>query len=258
MTVEWTTELKESVSRYLLDRADDALILGHRNSEWCGHAPILEEDIAYANIALDEIGHATVWYGIYAELNGEDRDTYPDQLVYARAATDYRNAPMMELPKGDWAFSMLRQYLYDAGETIRLRHLMESAYPPIAQAATKIRAETVYHLRHSSAWVRRLGSGTEESQRRMQQAFDTLWTYAVQYLALPPYEQPIAAANLVPSTKAVLAEWYTSVTAYLTESNLAIPEIKLIQESRESHTPDLAELLDSLQALTQQYPDSRW
>src|SRR5215475_2170107 len=110
----------DALVEYTLHLADDALILGHRNSEWCGHAPILEEDIAFANLALDEIGHAKVWYELYADLKGKDKETYPDELVYQRRSEAYRNAAMMELPKGDWAFSMTRQYLYDVGETVRL------------------------------------------------------------------------------------------------------------------------------------------
>src|SRR5215813_10194846 len=103
MTPELTPDLKAALGDYLIGLADDALILGHRNSEWCGHAPILEEDIAFANLALDEIGHAKVWYEICADLTGRDKETYPDELVYHRPAEAYRNAPMLELPKGDWA-----------------------------------------------------------------------------------------------------------------------------------------------------------
>lgn len=252
-TPELTPDDISALSDYLLAMADDALILGHRNSEWCGHAPILEEDIAFANLALDEIGHAGVWYAIYADLNGQDKETYPDQLVYNRPATAYRSAPMMELSKGDWAFSMMRQYLYDAGESIRLDYLKKWTYAPIAEAAGKIRAEKIYHLRHSSAWVRRLGLGTEESHRRMQTALDELWPYAIQYAALASGETAI-----LPDSKVIADAWQTVVTQQLQESGLAIPPAKSINVSRRSHTPHLAELLESLQTLTQQYPGVTW
>jgi ring-1,2-phenylacetyl-CoA epoxidase subunit PaaC len=106
-------DLKAALAAQLLVMADDELVLGHRDSEWCGHAPILEEDIAFANIALDEIGHAVTWYGLLADLKGQDRETYPNRLVYHRDMLDFRCVQMVEQPKGDWAFSMLRQYLFD-------------------------------------------------------------------------------------------------------------------------------------------------
>ena len=148
---------------YILSLADDELILGHRDSEWCGHAPILEEDIAFANLALDEIGHANLWYGLLAGILEQDPLTYPDQLVYFRRPNDYRNIQMVELPNGDWAFSMLRQYLLDAAELVRLNALAQSQFIPLAEVAAKILKEELYHHRHSSAWVRRLGLGTATS-----------------------------------------------------------------------------------------------
>src|SRR5262249_24761260 len=148
--------LRDVLADYLLALADDELILGHRDSEWCGHAPILEEDIAFANLALDEIGHARVWYGLLGDLLSKDPETYPDELVYRRDASEFRCAQFVELPKGDWAFSMLRQYLFDSIEAMRLEALTESSYQPLADAAAKMRPEEMYHLRHTSAWVRRL------------------------------------------------------------------------------------------------------
>jgi ring-1,2-phenylacetyl-CoA epoxidase subunit PaaC len=155
---------------YLLALADDELILGHRDSEWTGHAPILEEDIAFANIAQDEIGHASLWYGLVQRLGGAE----PDRLVFFRPPSEYRNAPLVELPKGDWAFSMLRQYLFDAAEAQRLPLLAASAHRPLAEAAAKIRTEEIYHLRHTQAWIERLAQGTAESHGRTQAALDLL------------------------------------------------------------------------------------
>ena len=126
--------------------ADDELILGQRDSEWTGHAPILEEDIAFSNIAQDELGHATIWYGLLSELTGEE----PNELVFFRDFDDFRNVTLVELPNGDWAFSMLRQYLFDAFEMVRLSQLLESLYRPVAEAAAKIRMEELYHYRHTS------------------------------------------------------------------------------------------------------------
>lgn len=257
MSSELTPELKSALGDYLLSLADNALILGHRNSEWCGHAPILEEDIAFANLALDEMGHAKVWYEIYAHLIGQDKDTFPDQLVYHRLPEAFRNALMMELPKGDWAFSMTRQYLYDVGESMRLESLKKSTYAPIAEAAGKMRAEKVYHVRHSSAWVRRLGLGTEESHRRMQNALDDLWPYAVQYIASVP-DVTLMAATVLPDGASLAETWQTTVTQYLTDSGLALPSAEPVTVSRQVHTPHLDDLLESLQSLTRQYPGVVW
>src|SRR5215471_16608308 len=137
---------------YLLALADDELLLGHRDSEWTGHAPILEEDIAFANLAQDEIGHAALWYGLLRNLDGSD----PDRLIFFREPGAFRNAQLVELPKGDWAFSMLRQYLFDAAESVRLPLLAVSTHRPLAEAAAKIRPEELYHLRHTQAWIQRL------------------------------------------------------------------------------------------------------
>ncbi|MGH7428237.1 MAG: 1,2-phenylacetyl-CoA epoxidase subunit PaaC, partial [Candidatus Methylomirabilaceae bacterium] len=173
-TIQTPTELDLAVAARVLALADDELILAHRDSEWTGHAPILEEDIGLANIAQDELGHAGLWYGIYRSLVGHD----PDRMVFFREAGDWRCVQLVELPKGDWAFTMLRQYLFDAYEHVLLTQLAQSRHEGVAAAAAKIRQEELYHSRHTSAWVRRLGLGTAESHRRTQDALDALWPYA--------------------------------------------------------------------------------
>ncbi len=141
-------QLTQALAARLLAMADDELILGHRLSEWTGHAPILEEDIAFANIAQDEIGHAVIiWYTIRQELGEKS----PDQLAFFRDADAFRNAQLVELPKGDWAFSMMRQYLFDTWEMLNLTGLQQSQYQPIAEAAVKMRPEEMYHYRHTHA-----------------------------------------------------------------------------------------------------------
>src|SRR5258708_18951852 len=178
------------VAAYLLALADDELILGPRDSEWTGHAPILEEDIAFANIAQDEIGHASLWYGLAHGLGGAETD----RMVFFRSPGEYRNAPLVELPKGDWAFSMLRQYLFDAAEAERLPLLAASSHRPLAEAAAKIRTEEIYHLRHTRAWIERLAQGTNESRNRVQAALDLLWPYALQLFRPASCEPELAAS----------------------------------------------------------------
>jgi ring-1,2-phenylacetyl-CoA epoxidase subunit PaaC len=252
------SELKSSLANYLIALGDDELLLGHRNSEWCGHAPILEEDIAFANLALDEIGHAVVWYSLAGGLADEDPDEYPDQLVYFREASQFRNLQMMELPRGDWAFSILRQFLFDALEKTRLERLARSAYPPLAEAAGKIAREEVYHYRHSLAWLVRLGQGTEESRTRMQRALDELWPYAAQAFTRLPAEEDLAAAGLVPPAADVQAGWESLVLPALRESGLVVPDSGAVSAARGEHTSHITGVLAEMQSLPRAEPGARW
>jgi ring-1,2-phenylacetyl-CoA epoxidase subunit PaaC len=249
-------ELKNILSSHLLALADDEMILGHRNSEWTGHAPILEEDIAFSNIAQDEIGHAILWYNILKELRGDD----PDRLVFFREAKDYRNIQMMELPKGDWAFTMMRQYLFDACEMIRLKHLTASSHQPIAEAAAKIRTEEIYHYRHTVNWVKRLGLGTEESHRRMQNALDQLWSYALQLFVSLPDESQLVAEKILVKSDEVKSEWEAVVLPVLKESNLIVPQTRApVCTSRQQHTEHLTTLLAEMQETARlEGPEVKW
>lgn len=252
-------ELKQALIGYLLAMADDELILGHRNSEWCGHAPILEEDIAFANIALDEIGHAIVWYELAADLHGEEREAYANRMVYFRDAHEYRNTQMVELPKGDWAFTMLRQYLFDQFEMVRLEKLTQSSYAPLAEAAAKIRTEEIYHLRHTQAWVRRLGLGTDESHRRMQTALNELWPYALALFEQSDSELLLIQEGYIPDTSILKTAWLERVTAYLQEAGLTIPANSNDSvPPRTHHSEHLAGLLSDLQKVARLDPMAKW
>ncbi|MCP4358968.1 MAG: phenylacetate-CoA oxygenase subunit PaaC, partial [Chloroflexi bacterium] len=235
--------LQTAISHKLLTLADDELILAHRNSEWTGHGPILEEDVAFTNIALDEMGHAAVWYHLRQDLTGEDADT----AAFFRSANEFRNVQMVELPIGDWAFSMLRQYLFDVYEMVHLAALADGSYPPLAAAAAKIRMEEVYHLRHTQSWVRWLGLGTEESQQRMQAALNELWPYA-QQLFMPLSEETLLVAEAVCSPGGNLHdEWWQLVTQYLADSGLEIPQNNASPANgRHQHTPHLTTLLNEM------------
>jgi ring-1,2-phenylacetyl-CoA epoxidase subunit PaaC len=245
----------------LLAMGDDELILGHRDSEWTGHAPILEEDIAFANIAVDELGHAKTWYTLLAELSGRDPETYPDELVFFRDAAAYRSAHLVELPKGDWAFSMLRQYVFDAAEMARLPRLAESGYRPLAEAAAKIRKEEVYHYRHTRAWVQRLGQGTEESHSRLQSALDELWRYTPQLFAVLPDEAVLVEAGLVPcvAPDEVYAAWQELALPALREAGLAVPQVSdPLAARREEHSEHLAALLAEMQEVARLERGVEW
>jgi ring-1,2-phenylacetyl-CoA epoxidase subunit PaaC len=252
-------DLKQALMNKLLAMADDEIILAHRNSEWTGHSPILEEDIAFSNIAQDEIGHAIIWYTMLSELAGEDPETYPDQLVFFRDAPDYRNVQLVELPKGDWAFTIVRQYLFDAAEILRLEELRRSQYQPLAEAAAKIRKEEFYHYRHTHAWLQRLGLGTAESQRRMQNALNEIWPYTAQ-LFEPLSDEPLPVeAGFVPDPAKIHSAWKNLVISNLEEADLTIPAgAAPITAPRSQHTNHLTVLLTEMQEVARQVPDAKW
>ncbi len=252
------TALKESLAASVLTWADDEFFLAHRNSQWCGHAPILEEDIAFANLALDELGHAILWYQLYAALQNEDPETYPDQLVYSRSASEYRCAQFSALPNGDFAFSMLRQFLFDHLEAIRLARLAESRFEPLAETALKISREEIYHLRHARAWVRRLGLGTEESNRRMQAALDRLWPYVGQLFDRAESEERLTAEQILPGWQGIFAAWQTTVQQELAEAGLKMPEQAFKTLERRLPSQHVIDILAELQQVSRLDPNAVW
>lgn len=256
-TIHTTAELERALADRIMALADDELILAHRDSEWTGHAPILEEDIGLANIAQDELGHAWLWYGLYGQLSGRD----PDHVVFFRDADGWRNVQLVELPKGDWAFTMLRQYLFDTYELAALAHLAESRHEGVAGASAKIRKEELYHVRHSSAWVKRLGLGTDESRRRMQDALETLWPYTAQLFASHDGDRELAEAGYTPAPAKVKDAWTAVVRPHLDASALRVPDASDLaprQSRREEHTPALVELLNEMQRVARLDPEAVW
>lgn len=253
--MEMDPRTQKALEEFLLAMGDDELILAHRNSEWCGHAPILEEDIAFANIAQDELGHAQLWYGLLSDLNGAD----PDQLVFFRDAEAYRNVRLVELPKGDWAFSILRQYIFDGLEAVRLEELVGSRYRPLAEAAAKVRKEEQYHYRHTRTWVQRLGLGTEESKRRMQDALDALWPHVSQLFAPLPGESLLVQEEIVPPAEKVLGRWQEKTLSFLRDVDLEVSVLSDVEEEgRGVHTPHLEALLQELQEVARMDVQAEW
>jgi ring-1,2-phenylacetyl-CoA epoxidase subunit PaaC len=246
---------KQAIVERLLGMADDELVLGHRDSEWTGHAPILEEDIALANIAQDELGHAVLWYEVIQALTGQD----PDQLVFFREPRDYRNLQMVELPKGDWAFTILRQFLFDAWESVLLPAWEESRLQPAADVAAKIRKEEAYHLRHMEAWTYRLGLGTDESQRRMQTALNALWPYTGQLFQPWPEKSPSQLWDQrLPEVRKLSAAWSGLVRPVLRQAGLTVPSDPPRVLNRAEHTGHLAVLLGEMQEVARLQPEASW
>ncbi|MFC4638946.1 1,2-phenylacetyl-CoA epoxidase subunit PaaC [Deinococcus hohokamensis] len=249
-----TPELRAALIQKLTALADDEIVLAHRDSEWTGHAPILEEDIALANIAQDELGHATLFLELRRELDGSDAD----RLAFFRDAPDYRCARLVELPRGDWALTMLRQFLFDAYEALWLDAAQASTYAPLAQVAAKAVREEKFHLQHSALWVERLALGTEESRRRIQNALVTLWPHVAQLFVPLPEEAALVSAGLVPDLGAVRARWDGVVLRHLTDKcGLTLPEMPGEGDTtagREVHTAHLPALLAEMQAVARAHP----
>jgi ring-1,2-phenylacetyl-CoA epoxidase subunit PaaC len=244
---------------WLLGQADDQMVLAHRNSEWTGHAPILEEDIAFANIALDEMGHAQLFYQLLAGLLNEDRERYPDSLVFQRQAPAFRNVQLVELPKGDWAFTIMRQFLFDAWESILLPALTNSSFKELAQAAAAMVNEEKYHFHHSQVWLLRLGLGTEESSRRMQRALDTLWQPAQQLFHLPEAQGELVQENWLPSYSRLQEQWLSLIEPFFEQAKLTIPDLKEIPVApRSQHSEQLMDLLGEMQMVARVFPGEEW
>ena len=247
--------LKNALITRLIAFADDELILAHRNSEWVGHAPILEEDIAIANVAQDELGHAMLLYDMVEALGGQNGD----RLAFFRDSAEFRNVQLVELPKGDWAFTILRQYLFDAYQYVLYAELVNSTFQPLADAASKIRKEELYHLRHTHAWVERLGLGSAEANRRMQAALDQLWAYASQLFVALPSDAQLVAAGMIPDVAQLRAGWEQIVLPHLAEAELVVENsAENAPSSRTDHTLHLDQLLADMQLVARADPNAIW
>jgi ring-1,2-phenylacetyl-CoA epoxidase subunit PaaC len=251
--------MSDTTFEVLLRLADDRLILGHRLSEWCGHAPILEEDIALSNIALDCIGQASFLYGAAATIEGKGRTA--DSIVYFREAVEYRNLLLVEQPNGDFAQTIVRQFLYDAFGVLLFEALQQSTCEPLAGIAQKAVKELRYHLRHSSQWMLRLGGGTEESHARTQNALNTLWRFTDEMFLddLLDIEASKNGVTVLPSS--LKEQWNATVTSILRSSSLTIPVTGsfLLKGGREGrHSEHLGHLLSEMQIVARSYPDIQW
>ena len=244
---------------WLCRMGDTTLILGHRVSEWCGHAPVLEEDIALANTALDLIGHTQMWLGLAGEVEGEGRDA--DALAYRRDAMKFRNLKLVELPKGDMAVTVMRGFLFDAFHHDLLGALTQSSSPRVAEIAAKALKEVSYHLERSSDLVVRLGDGTDESHRRMQVALDHLWPYCGEMFAGDAVDEAMAEAGICPRPASFRAGWDATLAEILTEATLTIPEGRADVHTggkQGRHTEHLGFILADMQFLQRAYPDATW
>ena len=243
---------------YLLRQADDRLVLGHRLSEWCGHAPILEEDIALANIALDLIGQAALLLEHAGAIEGAGRSA--DQLAYLRDATEYRNVQLAELPTGDFAVTIVRQFLFSALQVPLLEQLERSVDTTLAGIAAKARKECTYHLRHTADWMLKLGDGTEESHARAQAALDQLWPHAHELLWGDAVDDAMAVAGIAIDVRTLGPAFRSNVDRVVQAATLTLPldGWKPVGGRTGRHTEHLGHLLAEMQILARSHPGASW
>lgn len=249
----------EAFLQFLLRMGDNTLILGHRISEWCGHAPVLEEDIALANIALDMIGQTQFWLGLAAEVQGEGKTA--DDIAFLRDVWDFRNVLLVEMPNGDFGQTLMRQFLFDAWHSIQLGRLMTSCDDRVAAIAEKASKEVAYHLERSADTVVGLGDGTSESHARMQAALDYLWPYVGEMFVGDAIDADLATAGIAPDPASLRDEFDILVTKVLTTATLTIPDSQFAHKGGRSgkmHTEHLGHLLTQMQWLQRAYPGANW
>jgi ring-1,2-phenylacetyl-CoA epoxidase subunit PaaC len=256
MATSSITVAETPLVRTALARADDALILGHRLSEWCGHAPMMEEDMALANIGLDLIGQARALYAYAAEVEaaGNDEDGY----AYLRDVRQYRNLLLVEQPNGDFARTIVRQFFYSAFADPYWRAMMSSTDPTLAAIAAKSEKESAYHLRHSAEWVIRLGDGTAESHARAQAAVDELWPYTGE--AFEPDDGDLVGRGAAIDPASLHETWSRTVAGVLAEATLTAPALGWMQRGGRNgrHSEHLGHLLSELQYLQRSFPGAKW
>ena len=251
-------EIKEALFHYALRMGDNSLILGHRLSEWCGHGPILEQDIALINVALDLIGQSRSYLSYAGELEGEGRSE--DDLAYLRREREFRNVLLTELPNGDFGRTLVRQFLFDVFHYLQLEELKGSSDEQLAAIATKSLKEVTYHLRYSSEWMIRLGDGTEESHRRVQEPLNDLWAYTGEMFEMDEVDETLVGVGIAPDLASLKPAWESKVREILTEATLNVPESGWMHSGGRKgvHSEHLGYLLSELQYLQRSIPNAKW
>ncbi len=251
--------MKAVLFQYLLRLGDNTLVLSHRVSEWCGHSPVLEEDIALANTALDLIGQTQLWLGLASEVEGEGRSA--DDLAYLRDAWDFRCLLLVERPNGDFGHTMMRQFLFDAFNVVQLAGLKKSADQRVAEIAAKASKEAAYHLERSGDTVIGLGDGTEESHTRMQDALDALWPYIGEMFVSDEVDTAVSRAGIGPDVAGLRAKWDGIVGPVLAKATLEAPAGEYFHKGGKTgvqHTEHLGHILTQMQWLQRAYPGAVW
>lgn len=246
------------LAKYVIGLGDDALILSQRLIEWCSRGPFLEEDLALSNVALDYLGRARMFYQYAAEVEGKGRTE--DDIAYLRDEREFTNHLIYELPKGDFAFTIARQLIIDVFNVYFLQQLLQSKDEQLVAIAQKATKETKYHLRRSKEWTLRLGDGTKESQKRMQDAMDDLWGFSKELFETHANDIVLIEAGIAVDRNKLQDVWRTEMNAILAEATLDQPDDSWYQTGGRNgeHTEHLGLLLPELQFMQRAYPGMKW
>jgi ring-1,2-phenylacetyl-CoA epoxidase subunit PaaC len=249
----------DSLKDLLYKMADDALIIGHRNSEWTGIGPMLEEDLAFSSMAQDKIGHAQALYNILHEILGEDT---PDKVAFQREENKFKCCHFVELPIGEYDFSIVRQFLFDHAEAIRYEMLASSSFEPLARLAKKIKGEIKYHTMHADTFLTQVARGNEESKARMQSALNYAFPFALGIFEKGDYEKELAAEGIFAGEAELKKKWLEKITPVLTYAALQLPtvdESKIVYGGRKGfHSEYLKPLLDEMCEVVRTDPEAEW
>ena len=249
---------QEALKELLYKIADDLLILGHRNSEWTGFGPLLEEDIAFSSMAQDKVGQS---YVLYQMLNNLGEQT-PDTVAFMRNANQFHNCQLVELPNQEYDFSLIRHFLFDTADALRWEMLSQSSYEPLAQLARKIKGELRYHTMHANTWIKQLGSATEESISRLQNSLQEAIPYALGIFEESLYEKEIISASIFAGEQELKKRWLTKIEEVISKTQLHLPDLKIITPIYGGrigeHTEHLQPLLDEMSEVFRIDPTAEW
>jgi len=249
---------QSALKELLYKMADDQLILGHRNSEWTGFGPLLEEDIAFSSMAQDKIGHSLALYTILQQLGEPD----PDTTAFTRPASQFHNSVLVELPNGEYDFSLIRHFLFDTAEALRFELLKNSSFEPLAQVAKKVRGELRYHTLHANTWIKQLGVATEESISRLQRSLDYAIPYALGIFEESAYEQELIDSRTFAGEQELKSQWMKKVEEVIRQTNLQLPDWKIqtpVTGGRlGKHSEHLQPLLDEMSEVFKIDPAAEW
>ncbi|OYU97667.1 MAG: phenylacetate-CoA oxygenase subunit PaaI [Bacteroidetes bacterium B1(2017)] len=247
-----------ALKEMLYKMADDLLIIGHRNSEWTGLGPILEEDISFSSMAQDKIGQAQAIYTLLQELGEQE----PDTVAFTRNANQFHNSILVELPNGEYDFSLVRHFLYDHADQLRFEFLAQSSYEPLAKVARKVKGELKYHVFHANTWFTKLGSANEESHTRMQAAFNEAWNYALGMFEEGPNEDLLKAEGIFVGEQSLQEKWMSNITPYILKAGIKIPDSgtwKPVFGGRKGqHTEHLLPLVEEMSEVFRYDPTAEW
>jgi ring-1,2-phenylacetyl-CoA epoxidase subunit PaaC len=248
----------QALKELLYKIADDQLILGHRNSEWTGFGPLLEEDIAFSSMAQDKVGQSYALYSILHQLGEQE----PDTIAFMRNAAQFHNCQLVELPNGEYDFSLIRHFLFDTAEAIRFEMLSSSSFQPLADLSKKIKGELRYHTLHANTWIKKLGTATDESISRLQNSLNTALPFALGIFEESPFEKELIDHNIFDGENELKQRWMQRVEEVLMVTNLSLPDwssqTPVYGGRAGTHSEFLQPMLDEMSEVFRIDPSAEW